>query len=84
MCHQANANTNVAGTIASNAASPPGQCAPAPSAPQNVPKDVSITPTANLSVFSGTRCNGEWIATPAAVTASTATPAATAAIPMWC
>ena len=42
--------------------------APAPSAPQNVPNEVSITPTANFSVFSGTRASGARTATPAAAT----------------
>src|SRR5262249_13265950 len=59
---------STAGTIASRAASPPGQCAPAPSAPQNSPKEVSITPTANFSAFSGTRASGARTATPAATT----------------
>ena len=39
-------------------ASSPGQCAPAPSAAQKIPNVVSITPTANFSVFSGTRSSG--------------------------
>ena len=38
-----------------SAASPPGQCAPAPSADQKIPNVVSMTPTANFIVFSGTR-----------------------------
>ncbi len=48
----------MAGTITSSAESDPGQCAPAPSAPQKVPNAVSITPTANFSVFSGTLARG--------------------------
>ena len=40
------------------AASEPGQSAPAPSAAQKVPKVVSITPTANFTVFSGTAASG--------------------------
>ena len=39
-------------------ASAPGQSIPTPSPAQNVPNEVSITPTVNLSVFSGTRLNG--------------------------
>jgi hypothetical protein len=35
-----------------------GQCTPAPSAPQNVPNEVSMTPTANFIAFSGTRASG--------------------------
>ena len=38
--------------------SAPGQSTPAPSPPQKQPKLVSIRPTANLSVFSGTRSSG--------------------------
>ncbi len=41
--------------ITSSAASPPGHAALAPSAPQNIPNDVSITPTPNFIAFSGTR-----------------------------
>ena len=51
---------------------PPGQRAPAPSALQNVPNDVSITPTRNFIVFSGTRASGALIATPASGTTTTA------------
>ena len=40
------------------ATSSPGQSQPAPSAAQKIPNVVSITPTANLSVFSGTRASG--------------------------
>src|SRR6185437_9352301 len=50
------------------AASPPGQLAPTPSALQKVPKVVSITPTANFIVFSGTRLSGAWMSTPTAPT----------------
>ena len=70
--------------IASSAASPPGQSAPAPSAPQNIPYDVSITPTANFIVFSGTRASGACSARPATTTAAIATPAAAAARPTSC
>src|SRR6202000_2139066 len=63
----------------SGAASAAGQCAPAPSDPQNSPKLVSSTPTTNFSVFSGTRANGARTATPATATTTTAATAATAA-----
>ncbi len=53
------------GRSTSSAASDPGQCAPAPSAPQNVPNAVSMIPTTNFSVFSGTRASGALIAKPA-------------------
>src|SRR5205823_6372650 len=43
------------GMSASSAPSPPGQLAPALSAPQKVLNDVSITLTAYFIVFSGTR-----------------------------
>src|SRR5439155_20907085 len=59
-------------------ASPAGQDRPAPSATQNVPYALSITPTANFIVFSGTRASGARAARPAAMTAATAAPAATA------
>src|SRR4051812_709041 len=54
------------------AASPPGQLAPAPSDPQNVPNDVSITPTANFKVFSGTRVSGRCTITPTLRTTTSA------------
>lgn len=60
-------------------ASPPGQPAPAPSVPQNMPNEVSITPTANFIVFSGTLASGARAAAPAWMTNSTASPAAAAA-----
>ena len=50
--------------------------APAPSAAQNVPNDVSITPTAYFSVFSGTRLSGARASTPATTTTTIATTAA--------
>src|SRR5262249_6371425 len=65
----------VAGTMASSAASLPGQDAPAPSAPQNTPNEVSMTPTANFMVFSGTRDSGARTATPTPATTTTATAA---------
>ena len=65
--------------IASSAASPPGQLAPAPSPLQNMPNEVSITPTSSFRVFSGTRASGALAATPAPITSSTATAAAAAA-----
>ena len=40
------------------ALSPPGQATPAPSADQNIPKDVRSIPTMNFSVFSGMRLSG--------------------------
>ena len=67
--------------MTSSAASPPGQSAPAPSAPQKIPKEVSITPTLNFIAFSGTRASGARIATPIAATTSTAATAAAAARP---
>ena len=54
--------------IATSAASPPGQLAPAPSAPQNIPKELSITPTASFIVFSGTLARGALAASPATLT----------------
>ena len=51
-------------------ASSPGQCAPAPSAAQKVPKVVSITPTANFIVFSGTRGSGARTSTPTTATSN--------------
>src|SRR5262249_30463579 len=58
----------VAGTMASRAASWPGHDTPAPSAPQNTPNEVSMTPTANFMVFSGTRDSGARTAIPTAAT----------------
>jgi len=78
------ANTAMAGTMASSAASEPGQVAPAPSAPQKVPNAVSITPTTNFKVFSGTLASGARIASPARPTRTTAETAATAASGMSC
>src|ERR1700677_2149330 len=78
------ATTRMPGMIASSAASPPGQLAPAPSARQNMPNELSITPTANFSVFSGTRASGALAAAPTAMTSSTASPAAAAARATWC
>jgi hypothetical protein len=68
--------------IASSAPSPPGHVAPAPSAPQNIPNELSSTPTANFIAFYGTRASGALAATPAAATTSTASPAAAAATSM--
>src|SRR3954469_10579652 len=64
---------------ASSESSSPGQSAPAPSAPQKQPKLVSSRPTANLIVFSGTRCSGPRASTPATTTTTSATTAATIA-----
>src|SRR5579883_3444928 len=72
-------NRAIKGTRARRAASAPGQLAPAPSAPQKVPNELSMTPTTNLSVFSGTRASGARAAAPAAATTTTAARAATAA-----
>src|SRR5207248_3193086 len=62
-----------------SAASPPGHVTPAPSAPQNVPKLISMAPTANFIVFSGTRLSGARTRTPTPTTNTTAAPAPTAA-----
>ncbi len=78
------ANAPTAGIRTSSAASEPGQWAPAPSAPQNVPNAVSMIPTTNFMVFSGTRASGALTATPTAATTATAQAAATAASPMSC
>src|SRR5260221_14290419 len=78
------ANAPMAGMSASSEASEPGQCAPAPSAPQKVPNPVSMIPTTNFSVFSGTLDSGDLIATPAIATTATAHAPATAASPMSC
>ena len=72
------------GMIASRAASPPGQEAPAPSAAQKIPNEHSITPTMSFIVFSGTRASGARTAKPPATTTATATPAAAVARAMWC
>src|SRR6478609_2543115 len=50
---------------------------PTPSPAQNVPNDVSIMPTTNFRVFSGTRVSGWWTTT---ATPVTSTAAATAPI----
>ena len=58
---------------------------PTPSPAQNVPNDVSITPTVNLSVFSGTRLSGCRTSAPMVTTATRATvaPAAATAVAPW-
>ena len=56
--------------------------APAPSAPQYDPNDVSMTPTASFSEFSGTRASGARTATARTTTTTTAAAAANAAKPM--
>ncbi|WP_414640463.1 hypothetical protein [Amycolatopsis sp.] len=81
---RARANTAMAGASTTSATSAPGHCAPAPSLPQNVPNAVSITPTMNFMVFSGTRASGARTANPAAVTRTTAQPAAAAASGRLC
>src|SRR5205823_4980347 len=55
-----------------SATSAPGQVMPAPSALQKIPNAVSITPTPNFSVFSGTRVRGAWTITPATRTTTSA------------
>ena len=50
----------------------PASLAPAPSAPQKIPNEVSITPTLNFIAFSGARASGWRIATPIAATSRTA------------
>src|SRR5882757_1767054 len=64
---------------ASNAPSAPGQLTPAASPLQNTPKAVSMTPTRNFRVFSGTRVSGARTAKPAALTRTTAAIPPTAA-----
>src|SRR5262249_47730185 len=54
--------------IPSSAKSSPGHSAPRPSPIQNTPKLVSISPTANLRVFSGTWASGLCTASPIAIT----------------
>ncbi len=55
--------------IGSRIASPPGQLTPSALArPRRCPKELSITPTANFIVFSGTRASGARTAKPAAIT----------------
>src|SRR5882762_5650022 len=63
-----------AATSRNNAAKPmmarsaPGQATPRPSPVQNTPKAESMTPTASLSVFSGTRARGRRSMSPASAT----------------
>src|SRR5258705_6815252 len=80
----ASAYSATAGTRTSSAASSSGQCAPAPSAPQNIPNAISMTPTANFMLFSGTRDSGARTAMPTTATTSTAATAAAAANGMLC
>src|SRR4051812_29777559 len=61
----------------------PGQSTPAPSAAQKMPNDVNITPTANFSVFSGTRASGARTTMPTTATRTRAIPAPSAARPMF-
>src|SRR5882757_8269988 len=58
------------------AKSAPGQATPSPSPVQNTPNADSMTPTANLSVFSGTRASGRCTTRP-----TTATPRHAASAP---
>src|SRR6266545_642453 len=76
--------TRTPGTTISSAASPPGHSEPAPSAPQKIPNEVSITPTLNFIAFSGTLASGRRTATPTAATTRTAAAAASAARPRRC
>src|SRR5580693_6634425 len=69
------------GTRTSSAASLPGHATPAPSAPQNVPNDVSITPTASFIQFSGTFASGALTAIPVIVTTMMAAAAPMTAAP---
>src|SRR5262249_51579803 len=73
--------TTKASTARMAASPPPGQSAPAPSAAQNVPKLVSMTPTPNFIVFSGTRLSGAWTTAPTTRTTTSAAAAAAAARP---
>ena len=50
----------------------PGHSTPAPSALQKIPNEVSITPTPNFNVFSGTRVSGACTITPAINTTTSA------------
>src|SRR6516165_10262717 len=59
-------------TGTSRAASFPGHDTPAPSAPQKIPNEVSMTPTANFRVFSGTLASGACTTTPPTATTITA------------
>src|SRR5581483_11364120 len=69
-------------TSTSSAASDPGQETPAPSAPQKVPKAVSMIPTANFIQFSGTRASGARTENPTPATSTTAHAAPMTAAPM--
>src|SRR6266404_2583844 len=78
----ATAATLTAKNIAANmtiAKSAPGQATPRPSPVQNTPNADSMMPTANLSVFSGTRANGRCTIKPTAATARHAATAPTLA-----
>src|SRR5438552_18853309 len=52
--------------------SAPGHAIPRPSPVQKTPNALRITPTANLSVFSGTRASGRWTIAPMARTTTQA------------
>src|ERR1700733_14562701 len=79
---QAAPTSATTGTRTSRAASLPGQATPAPSAPQNVPKLVSMTPTANFIQFSGTLVSGALTAMPTTVITTMAAAAPITAAPM--
>src|SRR5258708_3575517 len=68
----ASATTRNSAANPTMARSSPGQGTPRPSPVQNTPKAESMTPTANLSVFSGTRASGRRTTKPAAATSAQA------------
>ena len=78
---QAAATTATTGMTTSRAASLPGQRTPAPSAPQKVPNEVSMTPTASFIQFSGTLVSGALTAMPTMVTTMIAAAAPITAAP---
>src|SRR5258708_36981432 len=80
---QAAAASATTGTRTSRAASLPGQATPAPSAPQNVPKLVSMMPTANFIQFSGILVRVALTAMPVMVTTMIAAAAPMTGSPMF-
>src|SRR6202043_2667606 len=76
-----NATTTTNAMTARSDASAPGQLMPAPSALQKIPNEVSMTPTPNLRVFSGTRVSGACMIIPAINTTTNAAAAPIAANP---
>src|ERR1700677_5375380 len=77
------ATSATTGMRTSRAASLPGHATPAPSAPQNVPNDVSMTPTASFIQFSGTFDSGALTAMPVSVTTMMAAAAPITAAPRF-